>query len=558
MAYKREAASRKQLSEQEQRISQLERIIQISQKLNTTLELDALLGTITQAATELTETEGCAILLLDRETGELVFRVATAPNSTELVGRAVPLNNSIAGHILLNQAPLLIHDVRQDPRHFRDLDRDTAYETRSLVGVPLQVRGKAIGVLEAVNKQDDLEMTWADVEVLAILADQAAVAIDNARLYRDIRRIKEFNEDLVQGLAEGVVVTDDMGRVSFVNPALARLVGYTSDELIGRHWTTIIPSDQHSIVEAAFERRLRGESDRYKLELLRSDGSRTPVVVSGSPRRDLDTGQVFGSVAVFTDITQALARQRMEQELDLAWQIQSSFLPHELPKVPGWQLAASLKPARQTSGDFFDLVPLLNGRLGVLIADVAGKGMGAALYMAVSRTLLRTYAIEYHEQPELALRAANRRLLSDTRADIFITAFLGVIDPFSGTMIYCNAGHNPPYLLRGPDGTAVQAMPRTGLPLGTFEDLTWEQKTVQLVSGDVLLFYTDGITDAEDERGRFFGSERLLDTARSNMTRPASAIHDALIGEVEGFIENAPHGQRDDIALAIVVRGSPQ
>ena len=253
---------------------------------------------------------------------------------------------------------------------------------------------------------------------------------------------------------------------------------------------------------------------------------------------------------------QTLAHQRVEQELALAWQIQASFLPDDLPDVPGWQLTATLDPARETSGDFYDFIPLPNGRLGILVADVADKGMGAALYMALSRTLIRTHAIEWCTQPERALSAANRRILMDTRASMFVTVFYGILDPVAGTLTYCNAGHNPPYLLSTQNDDAVQALRRTGMALGVVEDATWKQEAVQLAPGDLLLLYTDGITEAQDLQGAFFGEKRLLETVQANQGRSAQDVQDALIAEVHEFVGDAP--QFDDITLIVVIRGSPE
>lgn len=549
----RELPLRDRVASLEQRITHLEKIIEISQTLNTTLSLEPLLEAIIQAAVELTDTEGCAVMMLDEDKRVLRVCVATGPNRELLRGRAVPLENSIAGWILLENKPVLVENPQEDPRFYSEMDQQTDFETRSIVGVPLQARGKVIGVLEAVNKKSDQAMTWTDVELLNILADQAAVAIENARLYSAVLSMKEYNESLVQNVAEGIVVTDAEGIITFVNPAMANLLGYTREELVGHHWTAIVAPDQHPIVEAATQRRARGESDRYRLDLVRQDGRRTPVLASGSPRYEANAEGFAGSIAVFTDITQALVHEKVEQELALAWQIQASFLPDNLPKIPDWQLTATLEPARQTSGDFFDVIPLPNRRYGIIIADVAGKGMGAALYMAVSRTLLRTHAVDFHTQPEMAFRAANRRILVDTHTDLFVTVFYGVLDPGSGRLTYCNAGHNPPFILSPHIGGPIQALSKTGLPLGIFEDGRWEQRTVQLAPGDTLLLYTDGVTEAENASSAFFGQERLLHVAQANLGRSAQAIQEAVLGEVHAFVGDAP--QFDDIALMVLVRG---
>ncbi len=194
--------------------------------------------------------------------------------------------------------------------------------------------------------------------------------------------------------------------------------------------------------------------------------------------------------------------------------------------------------------------------LGILIANVAGKGMGAALFMALSRTLIRTYAVEYDTQPELALNAANRRILADTHAGLFVTVFYGVLDPSSGELTYSNAGHNPPYLLSGRHGNTIQELDRTGVPLGILDGVTWEQRVVHLSPGDVLLLYTDGITEAQNAQEAFFDEDRLREFVRASLGRSAQDIQDGLIAEVDAFVGDAP--QSDDITLMVVVRGPAQ
>jgi serine phosphatase RsbU (regulator of sigma subunit) len=248
------------------------------------------------------------------------------------------------------------------------------------------------------------------------------------------------------------------------------------------------------------------------------------------------------------------AQQAIMRELTMAGQIQASFLPSDVPRVPGWQLAAALEPARETGGDFYDFIRLPNGRWGLVVADVADKGLGSALYMASCCTLIRTYAVEHHTRPDHVLSATNGRLIADTQADMFVTAFYGILDPSSGALTYCNAGHNPPYILSAQNTDQVRALPRTGMPLGIEADATWEPETIQLGPGDVLLLYTDGITDALDEQEDFFRSERLLEVAQANLGRSAREIQDALLAEVHQFMGRAP--QFDDITLLIVARDS--
>ncbi len=249
-----------------------------------------------------------------------------------------------------------------------------------------------------------------------------------------------------------------------------------------------------------------------------------------------------------------LTHQSVNREMALAGEIQANFLPSTLPDVSGWQLAAMLEPARTTSGDFYDAMTLPDGRLGLVIADVTGKGMGAALFMALSRTLIRTYALEHEAQPATVLAAANSRILADTHAGLFVTVFYGVLDTSSGELSYANAGHNPPYLARARDGGAIQELDRTGVPLGILDGATWQQQTVRLAVGDVLLLYTDGITEAQDAEESFFDEERLQEVVRANTGRSAVEMREAVVARVGTFVGAAP--QSDDMALMVVVRSS--
>ncbi len=244
--------------------------------------------------------------------------------------------------------------------------------------------------------------------------------------------------------------------------------------------------------------------------------------------------------------------KKLARELYLAGEVQSSFLPRRLPDLPGWQLSVNLRPARQTSGDFYDVNVLPDGRVGILVADVVDKGVAAALFMALSWILIRTYAPQHPLEPELVLRAVNRQILKDTEARQFVTLFYAILNPETGTLTYCNAGHCPPFLLRIAPGAPPRKLEKTGMPLGILEDEVWERRTVQLTPGDMLVLYTDGITESYATDGQAFGEGRLLKSLLANMGRTAQEIQDSLLADLVSFTGDAP--QSDDIALAVVVR----
>jgi sigma-B regulation protein RsbU (phosphoserine phosphatase) len=162
---------------------------------------------------------------------------------------------------------------------------------------------------------------------------------------------------------------------------------------------------------------------------------------------------------------ETLAFHKAQQELEFAGNIQTSFLPTSVPEAEQWQIAAVLDSARQTSGDFYDFIPLDDAHIGIVVADVSDKGTGAALYMALSRTLLRTYAMESGLQPEVAVQRTNDRIRQDAETDQFVTLIYGILESETGRFIYANAGHNPGYLLRAGSDT-VDKLPHSGIPLG--------------------------------------------------------------------------------------------
>jgi serine phosphatase RsbU (regulator of sigma subunit) len=248
-----------------------------------------------------------------------------------------------------------------------------------------------------------------------------------------------------------------------------------------------------------------------------------------------------------------LAHDAVTQELAQAGRIQEGLLPEEIPEISGWEISAVLHPARATSGDFYDFIQLPGNRLGLLVADVADKGMGAALYMATCRTLIHTFAGEFPAEPELALEKANHHILADTHGGLFITVFYGVLDPISGRFTYCNAGHNPPFLFPAENTGAHKALTRTSMPLGITEETSWEQKEITFNAGDVLVAYTDGITEAQNEGGEFYNEARLVKIASSKVGNSVQELIEALEKDVRDFSSAMP--QLDDMTLMIVKKG---
>jgi sigma-B regulation protein RsbU (phosphoserine phosphatase) len=262
----------------------------------------------------------------------------------------------------------------------------------------------------------------------------------------------------------------------------------------------------------------------------------------------------------------AHAESQLRKELELARDIQASFLPQQLPRLPGWEFGAYYSAAREIGGDFYDFIPLrdpsqrptgmpgtfLDGcnLLGLVIADVTDKGVPAALFMALSRTIVRAVTIS-GRAPAEAIRRANELIRSDSRSDQFISLFYGALDPDSGALRFVNAGHNPPMLVRA-DSVAIFTLHAPGIVLGILDSIRLTEAEVSIEPGDVLLAYTDGVTDALNPGREEFGAERLAQVLLDNRHASAEEVVRAVVQAVETFVEDAE--PFDDMTLFAVKR----
>jgi len=246
---------------------------------------------------------------------------------------------------------------------------------------------------------------------------------------------------------------------------------------------------------------------------------------------------------------QALEKERLEREMNLAAEIQRQILPKGAPVVPGFELAGWYRPARQVGGDYYDLVSRKDGRIGLVVGDVSGKGMPAALMVSTLHSALRLLLDHTPFGPSL-LERLNRHIVESSAANKFITMLLAELDPHTGVLHYMNAGHNPGILLRG-DGT-VDQLGAGGLPLGLLPEARYQSRAVTLEPGDLLCIYSDGITEAESPAEEEFGMGRLIELLRRERDRPILELLDEIPRTVGEFSHGLPQG--DDQTLVLLRR----
>jgi len=277
----------------------------------------------------------------------------------------------------------------------------------------------------------------------------------------------------------------------------------------------------------------------------------------------------FNPAILRARVDSALAKKRLrdreqvyakslERELAIGRDIQRSFLPENLPSIAGWELAARFQPARQVAGDFYDAFELPDGRLGLVVADVCDKGVGAALFMALFRSLLRVLAAQNCTEAEpTAVLVRTLASINDyiaqthSRANMFATLFFAVLTPSTGAMHYVNAGHDPPFLLE-PGSQTPRRLAPSGPAVGLQAGLQFRAASTALEPGAMLLAFTDGVTDARGIDAQMFGESRLLTLLYPHSNTTAAAVLDRIESALADYVQDGPHF--DDITLLAVRR----
>ena len=293
--------------------------------------------------------------------------------------------------------------------------------------------------------------------------------------------------------------------------------------------------------------------------IIRADGRVIGVinlesdVISGYDERDLELLTMFASLAASAiDHTllyrQVMRQRRVESELELARKVVEGLMPRAFPLIEGFDIYGTTIPFREVGGDYLDFIDSISERLVVMVADVSGKGLSAALIMVAFRAYFHATVIN-----ELAMRVVmsrvNRLVHNTTDGDRFITCFYGLIDPEHKRLLYISAGHNPPLLLRG-DGTS-ELLTQGGLPLGIFENSRYSESVVEFRSGDILVLYTDGVVEASNQREEEFGLNRLEEVVRASRDRRAYEIVKAITTAVDEHSSEVG-GPEDDLTISII------
>jgi len=530
-------------------------------------ELQVLLEKIVERATSLLNSRGGELALYD-ETDQVLRMVVSHNLEGDHLGAVQKIGEGHMGRVAETRKPLVLEDYSK-----WDGKLSSYQNIGSAVGVPLLVGSHLVGVI-TVGSNEVIEYGDDDLYLLTLFSQQAAIAIQNTSLLdqaqgeiqsrievqAEITRQKEYFEALLVNNPVAVVTADLNGVVISWNPSAEILFGYRTAEAVGQPLDDLVAKDPtirheaNQYTEEVIDKghvhtstvRTRKDSSLVEVELLA-----LPVVVAG---------ETIGFIVIYHDLTEIKSienqlrqqNQKMARELALAGEIQASYLPRQLPEIPGWQFHSLLRSSRETSGDFYDIHNLPDGRIVILIADVVDKGVGAALFMSLCWTLIRTFSAEYPSDPDRVMELINRRILEDTKSGQFMSLFFGVLDPTSGDYHYANAGHPPPYLFSSTPEVGIQPLHRTGMLLGVSDDETWGKEKIVVSHGGGLLLYTDGVIEAWNETGILYGQERLKTVVSEVIESPADEISSAVLMDLENFVGD--EAQSDDIAMIVIKR----
>ena len=481
--------------------------------------------------------------------------------------------------------------------------------------VPIRARDRVIGILNVASPEVH-HFSDQDLQLMAAVGNQIGLAAERARLF-DLLRTQRINEQAaLLRLSNALIASSEMqavvdqvvrivAEVLSVDACALMLAdaggGIEFGASVGWDVSIFAGDPPHigrrgpaSLVyhtgQPVHAEDLEGDPRFKKPNMYTLQGFRsilaTPVVHAGraigalvvntrAPRHfdddDVRLLQLLANQAALAIDQahlreQALAEQRLRKELEVARHIQASFLPSQLPALPGWEFAAHYAAAREVGGDFYDFIPLQDaaqrpvgmpgsflpgsGLLGLVIADVSDKGVPAALFMALCRTLVRAVTIS-GRSPAEAMRRANELILNDSRSDQFITLFYGVLDPAAATLRFVNAGHNPP-LLAGGEAGSVCSLRAPGIPLGIMNPMPLTESEARFGPGDMLLMYTDGVTEALNEQGEQFEVERLARLLVDNYPRSAVEIVGAICDALRDFVGSAE--PFDDMTMVVLKR----
>jgi len=560
-------------------------LIEVGEQINSTLDLDELLSRIAGIVKRAIDYEVFAIFFLNEKTQELRVHFSIGHPQELIRNLRIKVGEGIVGRAAETRRSVLVNDVKDDPSYIPSV------AMRSELAVPLLFKGRLIGVMDLEAPEPDF-FNDSHVSLLELLANRMALAIENARLYRrtlrQARTLQLLNE-----------ISRELSSVLVLNELL-RKIGTLTKKLVDYHRFGILLADEQSqtfntVISLKQDERMPerttvnfgqgivGAAASLRQPVVVPDVSKDPRYISMNPEtrsemtvpliyRDRVIGvidlesphlnyfnddhvRMFSTLAPQVAIAIENARlyervarseARLERDLRRAQEIQIHLMPGVAPKIPGLDVALRFQPSSELGGDLYEFLSYGRDRQVIVVGDVSGKGAPAALYGAMASGTLRTLAPLKLPAPDM-MKRLNVMFLERKIEGHFITLTYAIWEPRTKTLTLANAGMPLPILARNGQSRAIRA---EGVPLGLLEHTEYQPVTVNLETGDLLAFFSDGITEANNLQQEEFGSRRLETILRQNAQNSPKEIVDRVFEELKGF--EAGRRQRDDQTLVVL------
>lgn len=555
-------------------------LLEVSNIINSSKKLEEMIQNVLKSATKVLRAESASVFLIDLNTGDLVFDILSG--NEKLKGIRVPKGKGIAGKCAETKQAIIVNDVRNNPDFYSDIDKISQITTRNLMACPLIVNNDVIGVIEVINTIDRKNFSEEDMNLFQSFSDSVAIAIQRRRLIdyieeanlrleqkvRELTTLHNIAQILVQykdfeTIADKVLETIQkelkISRLSFLlydsNLKKFKILasrGFSlnkeeniSPKLLDFIFEKKIPFytsnfDEHPDLHHLLCPERYHTKSAIIIPLIKSDSKPYGVICATDPenKKYLENEDFRILMTVSSQISKAyetIEFTGVQKEIEITAKIQKNILPSSLPKHKTVEIYAKAIPSKTTGGDFFDYyIESPYGDVFFIIADVSGKSLPAALFMAVANSILRTI-MRKEKDPSVILSLANDLLFEESESGMFVTVFLAKYDSLNNKLVYSSAGHNHMLLIHQ-DGS-YQILQAKGMPLGVLrsKDIVYEKKEISLKKDDLLVLYTDGATESVNMENQEYGLQRLIKEIVQNRNQNLEFIANHIYRDILEF-----------------------
>ncbi|MGD2087846.1 MAG: SpoIIE family protein phosphatase [Candidatus Aminicenantes bacterium] len=520
------------------------------------LDLNSLLDKMADKICDYLGCEAASMFLYDSRKEELYFESATGEKQEELKKIVLKKGEGLVGWVAEHNEGVIVNDCSTDPRFTAVTDKKTNFITQSILAVPVQMNRKFLGVLEAVNKKQS-GFDQHDQNLLESIASFISIPLQNAMLFKKVMTETQEKERLIE-LGKIVSCSFDLEEVFItLKDIITEIIKPLEINVMVKSQNRIyhlIPNKKTPYREAEAKKTTR--DGKQAVFPLRVKNERLGYLeIKANKKIPDEIVNLIRGIAIFAAISiekfemhiQVLARERIEKELQIAKNIQRSFLPDERKiALKGMDVACLNIPSSEVGGDYYDIVPLSEDETIFTINDISGHGIPASLPMSIFSANFK-YRVKKDKDMLTTINHLDNLLAETTDASQFVTSFTCCVNIKDRKLKYFNCGHNPPLLFRK---DRIIELKEGEAPLGLFPDLPRTVATVNIEKNDLVILYTDGIIEAENPQGEQFDYHRLKNCLKTNQYLPAESIKEKLIRELKEFV-NKDHFH-DDVTLVII------